>query len=50
MKCPNCNSNLRKVQVKVHGAKNKAISYQCGKCEYFEFEGKSSKKVLDELN
>lgn len=49
MKCPKCNSNLRKVEVKVHGAKNKAISYQCPNCDYFEFEPMSSKKVIEEL-
>jgi len=49
MKCPNCNSDLRKVNVKVWGAKSKTISFQCPKCTYVEFEEKSSKKVLDEL-
>ena len=50
MQCPNCNSKLRKIDVTVHGAKNKAISYQCQKCDYFEFEPLSSKKVVEELN
>jgi hypothetical protein len=49
MKCPKCNSNLRKLSVKVHGAENKAISYQCPDCDYFEFEPISSKKVIEEL-
>ncbi|MBI3034012.1 zf-TFIIB domain-containing protein [Candidatus Woesearchaeota archaeon] len=49
MKCPNCNSELRKVEVNVHGAESKAISYQCTKCDYFEFEQKSSQKVIEEL-
>ncbi|MBI2208147.1 zf-TFIIB domain-containing protein [Candidatus Woesearchaeota archaeon] len=49
MKCPKCNSNLRKVEVSVEGAKNKAVSYQCTKCDYFEFEQKSSRKVIEEL-
>jgi hypothetical protein len=49
MKCPKCNSALRKVAVSVHGAKNKAISFQCTKCDYFEFEPASSKKVVEEL-
>ena len=49
MKCPKCNATLRKVSVSVHGAKNKALSYQCSKCDYFEFESKSSKKVVEEL-
>ena len=49
MKCPKCNSVLRKVEVKVQGAKSKAISYQCPDCDYFEFEPKSSEKVVQEL-
>ena len=49
MKCPRCNSELRRVEVNVYGAKNKAVSHQCPKCDYFEFEKESSKKVLDEL-
>jgi len=49
MKCPECNSNLRKVEVNVHGAKTKATSYQCPKCDYFEFEPESSRKVIEEL-
>ena len=49
MKCPDCGSELKKVEVAVHGASNKAVSYQCSKCNHFEFEPVSSKKVLDEL-
>jgi len=49
MKCPKCNSVLRKVEVKVQGAKSKAISYQCPDCDYFEFEPTSSEKVVKEL-
>jgi len=37
------------VNVKVQGAENKAISYQCPNCDYFEFEPISSKKVIEEL-
>lgn len=48
-KCPKCNSNLRIVKVNVYGARAKALSYQCPKCDYFEFEPKSSKKVVEEL-
>src|SRR3989338_11228858 len=49
MRCQNCNANLREVKVNVHGAKSKALSYQCTKCDYFEFEPMSSKKVVEEL-
>lgn len=49
MMCPECNSVLRKVGVKVKGAKSKAVSYQCTNCAYFEFEQGSSQRVLAEL-
>lgn len=49
MKCPNCSSKLKRVEVKVHGATSKATSYQCGNCDYFEFDADSAKKVVDEL-
>ncbi len=48
-KCPECKSELKKVNVKVAGAESKVISYQCSKCGYFEFEPESSKKVVEEL-
>ena len=50
MECPKCKSELKEVAVNVYGAKNKAVSYQCQKCDYFEFEQQSSKKVVEELN
>ena len=49
MNCPKCNSNLKEVEVKVHGATSKAVSYQCPDCDYFEFEPISSQKVVQEL-
>jgi len=49
MKCPKCESELKEVKVGVHGAKQKATSYQCPDCDYFEFEPMSSKKVVEEL-
>lgn len=49
MKCPECNSNLNKVEVSVHGAENKVLSYQCPQCDYFEFDPESSKKIVEEL-
>ena len=48
-KCPKCNSSLKKIEVGVEGAKSKAVSYQCTKCDYFEFEPQSSRKVIEEL-
>ncbi len=50
MKCPECKSNLKKVEVSVHGAKSKATSYQCPKCDYFEFEPSSSERTIAELH
>ena len=49
MKCQNCNSSLRKIEVAIEGAEQKAISYQCSKCDYVEFEEKSAAKVVKEL-
>ncbi len=49
MRCPKCSSSLRKVEVGVEGAELKAISYQCTKCDYFEFEKKSAANVIKEL-
>ena len=49
MRCLKCHSNLRRVKVSVEGAEQKAISYQCTKCDYFEFEEKSAAKVVKEL-
>lgn len=49
MRCPKCSSSLRKVEVNVEGAEQKATSYQCTKCDYFEFEEKSAAKVVKEL-
>jgi predicted nucleic-acid-binding Zn-ribbon protein len=48
-KCPQCGARLRKVAVSVWGAKGKAISFQCPKCDYFEFDPESSIKVVEEL-
>ncbi len=49
MKCPQCATKLRRVAVSIWGAKNKALSDQCPKCDYFEFEPTSSQRVIDEL-
>jgi len=49
MICQKCNAELRKTEVKVYGAKTRVISYQCPKCDYFEFERETSKRVIDEL-
>ena len=49
MKCAQCDAELRKVAVAAHGATQKAASYQCTSCDYFEFEPQSSQKVLAEL-
>jgi len=48
--CPKCKSSMKKVHVNISGVKNKALSYQCTKCDYFEFEHASSKKIIEELH
>lgn len=49
MNCPACNSKLKKVPVTVQGATKKVVSFQCASCHYFEFEQRSSAKVIEEL-
>ena len=49
MKCPECKLELKRVPVTVAGAEHKATSYQCTKCDYFEFDPVSSARVVDEL-
>jgi hypothetical protein len=49
MNCPLCNGKVKKVQVAVYGAKTKAVSYQCTKCDYVLFEPASTRQVLEEL-
>lgn len=49
MKCPECEAIMKKVEIKVQGAENRVVSYQCTKCDHFEFEPESSRKVIDEL-
>lgn len=50
MKCPNCTTELKKISISIHGAQQKAISFQCPKCAHFSFDQESSKKVIEELN
>lgn len=40
---------MKKVKVNVEGAERMVISFQCPKCDYFEFEKESSKEVVKEL-
>jgi len=47
--CPKCKAALRRVEVTVHGAKAKALSFQCTNCDYFEFDADSGRNVVDEL-
>ena len=49
MKCPKCNYQMKKIRVKVQDVDSPVISYQCGRCGYFEFEPKSAKNVIREL-
>ena len=48
-KCPECKGKMKEVAVEVEGAKSKAVSYQCSNCDYFEFEPKSSAKIVKEI-
>jgi hypothetical protein len=47
--CPRCGGQLEQVAVSVWGAKSKALSRQCEKCGYFDFDQVTGQKVLEEL-
>ncbi len=49
MKCPKCGFGMEKVSVKIEGAESKALSHQCLKCGFVEFEKDSAAIVLKEL-
>lgn len=49
MKCPKCNIQMKEVKVMVQDADSPVISYQCGKCGYFDFEEKSINKAINEI-
>ena len=49
MECPKCKFRLKRIGVDIEGARNKAISYQCLKCGYFNFESMSAERVIKEL-
>ena len=49
MRCPKCNSDLKKVEVEIEDAKTPLISYQCSKCDYYSFEPQSTMKIIKEL-
>jgi len=49
MKCPNCKTELKKVKVKIEGASEEVVSFQCPQCEYVEFEQESANKVILDL-
>ncbi|MFH1510081.1 MAG: hypothetical protein ABIF10_00190 [Candidatus Woesearchaeota archaeon] len=40
---------MKQVKVKIQDADSPATSYQCPKCEYFDFEEKSLKKAITEI-
>ena len=48
-KCPKCNSKLKKVKVKIQDAEEPVTSYQCAKCDYFEFDTKSMSKAIQTI-
>ena len=49
MTCPKCNSELKKVEVEIEDAKIPVVSYQCSKCDYYNFEPQSTMKIINEL-
>lgn len=49
MRCPKCDSEFKKIKVKIEDADSPVTSYQCGKCGYFDFEDKSINKAINEI-
>jgi len=49
MKCPKCNSGMKKAMVRIQDAKSPVISHQCIKCGYFDFEEKSINNAIREI-
>jgi len=51
MKCPNCNQELKEINVDIEDARTPAISYQCPNpnCDYFSFEPITTMKIIKEL-
>lgn len=48
-KCPECGNLMKLIDVSVEGAEKKALSLQCGRCGYFEFDKKSGMQIVNEL-
>lgn len=48
-KCPQCKNIMKKVEVKVWGAKNTILTNQCAKCGYFDSNKKSLNRILREI-
>ena len=49
MKCPNCKTEMEKVNINIEGASQEVLSFQCNKCGYVEFEQESANKAILEL-
>ncbi len=49
MECPNCKTEMQKVMVKVGGAREEVVSFQCRKCKQIDFEPESARRVVQEL-
>ena len=48
-RCPKCDGKMKEVQVKIQDADSPVTSYQCAKCDYFDFEEKSMNKAINEI-
>ena len=47
--CPKCGNKMKKIPVRIEDANSPVVSYQCGKCGYFDFEKKSIKNAIAEI-
>lgn len=49
MKCPNCKSEMERINVSVEGADHQVVSYQCENCGYIAFDQESANLAIMEL-
>ena len=49
MQCKKCNTKMKEVKVTIQDADSPVTSYQCGECDYFDFEEKSMNRAIGEI-
>jgi len=49
MNCPECDSEMVVVNVKIQDANSLVTSYQCPGCDYFNFEKQIIERAISEI-